>query len=219
MIRSSLVQGEGFDLEHIERSARKPSILEGVDQVRLQDDRSPRNVDQVGVWAHQVEAVGVDQMERLRCQRAGQDDEPAGRQELVQVDHGHTRRCGVDEGVEGDDLHVETRSTPGDLTADRTEADDPEARPGECYPLQLGPFAASYGGVHRDVASREVQDVAERRVGDFVAEDAWGVANGHPVLPGGFVVDGVHADPPADHRLEFGGAVEELDGQAGRRRR
>ena len=209
-VRSSLSSGQGLDLEHVERSSRKPATLEGVDQVRLQDDRAPRHVHQVGVRAYQGEAVGVDQMERLRCQRAGQDDEPARRQELVEVDHGHTRRCSVDEGVESDDVHVETLSTPGDLTADRTEAHDPEPRAGECYSLHLGPLAASNGGVHRDVASREVQDVAERRVGDFVAEDARGVANGHPVLSGGFVIDGVHADPPADHRLEFGGPVEEL---------
>ena len=69
---------------------------------------------------------------------------------------------------------------------------------------------AQHAGIHRDVASREIEDVAECCVGDFLPEHSWGVANAHPVQPGRLMVDGVHADSPPDYRLELGGSLEEI---------
>ena len=121
-------------------SSAAPAICapaEGVDEVVEHDDRPPADVDEIARRLHLGDRRDVEQADRLGRVGGGDDDEVAlgeevgqGVQPLDRFDP-FGRPGPLGEAVDGDDRHPEGQGPPGDLGADRAQADDPHRRVGQ----------------------------------------------------------------------------------------
>ena len=139
-----------FDLGGSVTSSAAAAIVPSYQRVAqrgLVDDRPARGVDEDRGRLHRGQGAGVDQMGRLRCQRAVQRDDVGGGEQLRQARSPCSTRV--------DDLHAEALGASRDRVADPAQPDDAEhgAVELEAQVTPAAPTSASRRRARRPVAS------------------------------------------------------------------
>ncbi|MNQ91780.1 hypothetical protein D3C85_1071760 [compost metagenome] len=137
-----------FGVEHIQRGAGDPALLQGGDQVGGGNHAGPGNVDDKTLGAQGVEDLAIDQVLGAQPAWRGDDQEVRGAR---QFGRGRAERVGhiaATLAIVVADAHVEAGTgTFGDGHADRAEAEDAQAFAREGRAHDLRPLAAPNGGV------------------------------------------------------------------------
>jgi len=153
--------------KHVERRTADPARLESVVERALVHDPATGTVDQKRPRAHRRELVRAEQASCLGREGCVQGDDVGSPEQLLEterLDPDPRRDSWSEEGVVGDDLHLERARPGGDLLADPAQPDDAqgfaaELGPDEALPVPLALLQRPVGGGH---VARERQQQGER---------------------------------------------------------
>src|SRR5215218_10773911 len=176
------------------------------------DDRSARGVHEVRVAAHAGKRLGVDQVARLRRQRAVQRDDVRALEQLAELD-----AAGVAAGaaLRVDDLQPERAGARRGRAADLAVADDPErlaAQPATEHEVDRP--RPRHAGADPPLTlaepARDREHQRDRQVRGRVGQDAGRVGDRDAMAARGVEVDVVVADGDVgdDAQLLPGGGEE-----------
>ncbi|MNK69108.1 hypothetical protein D3C87_884880 [compost metagenome] len=212
--------GGGFDFEHVKTGAGDMAGLDGVGKSRFIHQTATGAVDDTHALLGLGKVFGIEDAARLVSHRHMQGDEIGLRQQFVELNLGDAhflRALRRQEGVVGQNMHLETKRTRADDGADIAGADDAERLAGDfdTHEFRLFPLAglrravggrklARNGKHQRDGMFRSRDGVAERRVHD---DDT--------AARGGRNIDIVDADAGAADDLEVGCRLDQLFGRLG----
>ena len=209
------MRGGGLDLEHVKGRTCHMLALDRLEQRILVHQSAAGAVDDAHTLLALGQRLGIDDVAGLVGERRVQRDEVGAAEDVVQLDLLHAeieRALGRQEGIEGDDLHLEADGAVGHDRADVAAADHAQRLVVEFHTHEavLLPLAGMGGGVrfrnlagerhhHRDRVFRRCDGVAEGRVHDHDA-----------ALAGSGNIDVVDADAGTADHLQLGGGGDDL---------
>ena len=191
----------GFIHENVEGRAGDMAAVERLAQRCFIHEAAARAIDDAHAFSRLGEAFRRQNVAGLRGQRRVQRDELRARQQFVEfhlLDAERHRALGGEEGVEGDDAHLQSQGARGDNRADIAAADDAESLAGDLHAHEAAffPFARLRRGVGGGNVARQRE---HQRYGVLGRRDR--IAEGR-----------VHHDDAARGR---GGNVDIVDADAG----
>ena len=210
-----------FGLEHVERGTSHLATVERILKRGFVDQAAARAVDDAHALLGLGQVFAAQDVAGLVGQRRVQRDEVGACQQRVEIGlfHAHFDRAfGRQEGIEGDDLHLEAQCTGGDDRADIARADQAQRLAGDFHAHKaiFGPQALLGLRIgFRDLTrQREHQRDGMFGGGDRIAKRR--VHDDHALGRGIGDVDIVDADAGATDDLQVGGGVEDRLGHLGR---
>ncbi len=121
--------GRRFVLEDVERGSGKLVFVERIEQSALVDDAAARAVDDIRVRLQQLQLARTDDAARTIAQRDVQRHDISTLQKLIERDERDIERVGArlrNIRIVAEEAHPECACTLRHVTADASEADDPE---------------------------------------------------------------------------------------------
>ena len=213
-LQERVVGGRGFLVEHIEPGAENLALAQHFRERRLVDDGAAARIHQDSGRLHEGQLARADHVARGIVQRDIQRDEVAGPQQFLEQPELDADRVlfvlGQATDIEVDDLHAEGAREPGDLLADRAEADNAERLVIEFVHGRRraipAPASAAHARVLPDHTARDREHEHDCVLGDRDRISAAVVADGHAGRARGFDIDRVVTGAQELHELEFAGA-------------
>ena len=216
-----MIRRRRFGGQDIDRGTTDATLAKGGDEVGFIDEVAASGVDEESAGFHLRESRGVDEVFRLRRERALQGDRGGLGEKLFR---GEARdfRAGVGAfATVSHHLHAEGGTDAGDGFSDRAQPDDAEGFPRELADGiieagedgRLRPFLR-LGGEAMDVRD-EIEEAREDVLGDRLGAVATHVADGETAGAGSLEVDIVHSRGDDLDQFQAGGRVHFLGSDEG----
>ncbi len=208
-----VVGGGRFGFEDVESAAGDVAGIDGVFEGCFVDEAAAGAVDDEGAFVHESDALFVHYVAGVISEGDVEGDDIG----TGEGDVGGFSECDFEfagagfceEGVVGDDVHVEGLGAFGELGADAAHAEDGEAFAVEFDALEGFARGVEVSGEDSGVGGADVSGGGEHE-GERVLGGGDGVAGGrvhddHAVVGGGVAVDVIDADSGAADGFEVGG--------------
>ena len=200
---------------HIEASAGELTPVEGLQQGVFVDQLPSCCIDEISVWLHQRQSLGVDQIFGLRGRGGQADDIVRLLQQIGQPQRLNRRVRGAHIGVVDAHLHAKRLCQAAKFATDLAITNDPQTGALELPAharLHRQGFAVAQGG-NRDVAA-QVNHHAEHPFGHRGSKARAGTRHQHALGAGRRKVNGSDVNGTTHHRqqIRYGGKKSCIQG-------